>query len=658
MSLLSDYVKISEFPLSSVKIEQGFLKNAFEKEVKYLLSLDSDRLLAGFRDNAGVDMKGKTRYQGWESLLIGGHTLGHYLSACVNCYESGNATEEQRERLLSVIEYCAVSLKKCQDALGTGLIFGAEILDRDNIELQFDNVERNKSELFHEAWVPWYTMHKIICGLVSMAQIKYVSDAESGGNERNVERVRNVRIVSKTVVSRLADWVYGRTSSWNAETHAVVLGIEYGGMNDCLYDVYQLTGKPEHLLAAKAFDEVTLYERIFEAEKGDNALNDLHANTTIPKFMGALKHYTVTGETEYLGYAEKFWKLVTEEHTYITGGNSEWEHFGFDGILNAERTNCNCETCNSYNMLKLTKLLFEITGDVKYSDWYEGTFFNSILSSQNPETGMTTYFQPMASGYFKTYGEPDTKFWCCVGSGMENFSKLGESLYFHKGSDLIVNQYISSGLKCDDLSLVQKSGLPSGNQTEFIFETDFSGRVYFRLPWWLAGDAVILRNGEKYEYSVADADGELKGYALIEGDFSAGTCITLVLPMKITAHNLPDSENTYAFKYGPVLLSALLGTDEMDKTTTGVDVTIPEKAVFPKRFLPGENEVITVKSGAVDDFIGDINSHLVRQEGAALAADSWENLRFVLKDTDSGLVYVPHYSQYRERYGIYFEFRK
>ena len=176
-----------------------------------------------------------------------------------------------------------------------------------------------------------------------------------------------------------------------------------------------------------------MFEKVLNAKAGDNVLNDHHANTTIPKFMGALNRYIVYRDNDnvdvdiYLEYSKAFWDLVVSNHTYITGGNSEWEHFGEDNLLAAERTNCNNETCNSYNMLILTKKLFMITGDVKYADYYENTYLNSILSSQNPETGMTMYFQPMDSGYFKVFGERYNKFWCCVGSGMENFTKLGES---------------------------------------------------------------------------------------------------------------------------------------------------------------------------------------------------------------------------------------
>ncbi|MGN0505734.1 MAG: glycoside hydrolase family 127 protein [Lachnospiraceae bacterium] len=637
-----DLTGLEEFSLSAVTLTDDYLVNAYAKEAAYLTSFDTDRLLAGFRDTAGLDSKGAIRYAGWENSLIGGHTLGHYLTACVQAYESANATEAEREELLTILSDLAVGLKECQDAVGTGFIFGAVVRNRNNIEQQFDNVEKNKTNITTEAWVPWYTMHKILEGLVSLANMTAADAAEEAV-------VAEIKATAAETVSKLADWVYARTSSWSAATRNTVLGIEYGGMNDCLYDVYLITGKTEHLEAAHAFDQTALFDKVLHAEPGADVLNNLHANTTIPKFLGALKCYVVSGEEIYFDYAEKFWTLVTENHSYITGGNSEWEHFGQDNVLDNERTNCNCETCNSYNMLKLTKLLFLITGDVKYADWYENTFFNSILSSQNPETGMTTYFQPMASGYFKVYGEQFTKFWCCTGSGMENFTKLGESFYFHKDNLLVVNQYLSSELKDERFGLKQEAGLPESDTVTFTLTKALDGTLAFRLPEWLAADAVITVDGTEVNYAVTGAGEGCNGYAVLAGNYAAGTTIRMTLPMEVRAYALPDGENTYAFQYGPVVLSALLGTEAMFQSTTGVDVSIPGERVLSAEYLPSESEKITVLTDTVAEFMENINTYLVRDTAS-------EELRFTLRNTDANLTYVTHYSQYKERYGIYFKF--
>ncbi len=640
-----DMTSLSAFSLSDVTITDEYYENALLKDVDYLLAFDTDKLLAGFRETAGLDMKGKTRYSGWETSLIGGHTIGHYMTACVRAYETLDSDPETRAKLLDILVSLTDGLKECQDNVGTGFVFGATILDKSNIEKQFDNVEKNQTNITTQAWVPWYTMHKIMEGLVSTAGMD--ADSLNITDSAEKEKVKELSATAITVVSNLADWVYNRASKWSSATRSTVLGIEYGGMNDVLYDTYLLTNKSTHLEAAHIFDQTTLFEKVAKADVGDNVLNNLHANTTIPKFLGALKRYVVTGEKEYLNYAEKFWTLVVNDHSYITGGNSEWEHFGKDDVLDAERTNCNCETCNSYNMLKMTKLLFMITGDVKYADWYENTLINSIMSSQNPETGMTTYFQPMASGYFKVYGERFNKFWCCTGSGMENFTKLSESFYFHKetenGKILVVNQYIASDLEASGYMISAKGDLTLSDTMTYTVNKDYDGTILFRLPEWLNEEPVITLNGKTVDYAVAT------GYAVITDSLKKGDVITITLPMGVTAYNLPDGTNTYAFKYGPFVLSALLGTDDMVKTTTGVNVTIPSAKVFSTKYISSGSEKITVYADSVSDYMENINTYMVK-------TNTEDGPRFTLTNADSELTYVIHYRQYTERYGIYFRF--
>ncbi|MBQ8627568.1 MAG: glycoside hydrolase family 127 protein [Agathobacter sp.] len=644
---MMNFEGLKSFSLDEVYLENAYFVNALEKEVEYLTSFDVDRLLAGFRETAGVDMRGAVRYDGWENMLIGGHTMGHYMSACVHAYESANVSQENKDKLYNILKALLEGMDECQKARRSGFLFGAVIVDKDNVEKQFDNVEEGKANIITEAWVPWYTMHKILEGLVSVMQMPETLK----GDSRRVELHEKAHIIG----TRLGNWVFDRTNSWSEETRRIVLGIEYGGMNDVMYDLYLQTGVGIHRMAAEAFDQVALFEEVYHAKKGDNVLNNRHANTTIPKFMGALKRYVVTGEEQYLEYAKAFWNMVSEDHTYITGGNSEWEHFGEDDILDAERTNCNCETCNAYNMLKMTKLLHMITGDVRYADWYENTFLNSIMSSQNPETGMTTYFQPMASGYFKVYGEPFNRFWCCTGSGMENFTKLGESFYFAKDNMLVVNQYIASSLewKAQNVIITQITDIPKTNTSTLRIENYFEGMICLRLPEWLAAQETIVLNGQPVNYTTfggdLNDDGVRGGYAVLEGIFHSGDEITITLPMKVRAYALPDGGNTYAFKYGPVVLSALLGTKDMEKTITGVDVIIPQNRVFEKDILPSESEVVTILEGTVADFMANIDSHMERCEES-------DEFLFRLTGTDSDLSFVTHYKQHKERYGLYFRY--
>ncbi|MBR5419529.1 MAG: glycoside hydrolase family 127 protein [Lachnospiraceae bacterium] len=609
---------LKEYPLGGVLLKDPVCINAFEKDVAYLKRLDEERLLAGFYETAGLASK-KMRYGGWENMLIGGHTLGHYLTAASQAYANAQCSEEDREILFGKIRRIIDGLLECQaHSKGkSGFVFGAIIRDPENVELQFDLVEQGKTNIITESWVPWYTMHKILDGVVKCYRLCAYEPA-------------------LTLGSGIGDWTYARASAWSRETHHTVLSIEYGGMNDALYELYQCTQKPEHLMAAHLFDEEELFKAVMKGER--NVLNNRHANTTIPKFLGALKRYMTLGDTVYLDYVKCFWDMVIMHHSYATGGNSEWEHFGEDDILDAERTNCNNETCNTYNMLKMTRELFRITGEKKYAEYYENTLINAILSSQNPESGMTMYFQPMATGYFKVYGTEFDKFWCCTGSGMENFTKLNDSIYFSDEEGIFVNLFISSELKDEALGikLIQESDFPRRNTARFTLKAT-DGRDARQLK-------LRIRKPDWADESVLKAEGlgvkEEGGYFVAEGLFRDGAVLELRSGMSVRAKGLPDCDHVFAFSYGPLLLSAELGIEDMKDSSTGVDVTIPANKLV-------KNEYLTVSEGTAEEYIRNINRHLIRQG---------EELRFILTGTDMELTFTPHFSKTRERYGIYWYF--
>lgn len=591
---------IFSFKLDEVKVNDGYIKNALEKEISYLKAFDIDRLAAGFREVNHIRPKAE-KYPGWETTEIRGHSIGHYMTAVAQAVAQ-TGDEELKKKLSDLVDELA------QSQLKSGYLSAFP-------EVLFDNVENKKP-----CWVPWYTMDKIIAGLTAA----YVL----AGNEQALN-----------VVSKLGDWVYARVSKWTKETQDTVLAVEYGGMNEAMYDLYKVTKKEEHEKAAHMFDEMALFQEIHD---GHDILNGKHANTTIPKFLGALYRYVALGQRKedefYLEAVEKFWEIVTENHTYITGGNSEWEHFGESRILDAERTNCNCETCNTYNMLKLSRELFQITGEKKYLDFYENTFINAILSSQNPETGMTMYFQPMATGYFKVYSTPFDSFWCCTGTGMENFTKCNDSIYFHDGDTVYVNQYISSELfwKEKDFELRQESKLPEEGRIVFQV-TKGSAKAAFRVPEWAAGSMTVTVDGKTQS-------GE-NGFVLLA--LLEGMTVEVEIPMEIRAYQLPDNPHCIGLKYGPVVLSANLGTEEMEESKTGVDVTIATRNLQIKDFI-----TVKAKDGSeysteadVDDWIADIKNHVKKVPG---------ELAFSLQGTDSDeLIFTPHYKRYKERYGIY-----
>lgn len=605
------------YNVSSVKMTGDFFENALDKEIDYLLSLDPERLLVNFRKNHGIPTDLQP-YGGWENSLIGGHTMGHYLTALAQAYVNAGTSSSDKKKLYDRMTLIIDGLAECQRS--NGFLWGSTLLGA-NSEIQFDNVENGKSDIFNEAWVPWYTMHKILEGLLSVY-------TETGYQP------------ALDIVSKLGDWVCERTGRWSDETRNTVLRIEYGGMNDAMYDLYAVTGEKKYAEAAHRFDEEDLFERIRSDQK--NVLNGLHANTTIPKVIGAMKRWLVLGEKgneEYLETAETFWQMVVDHHTYATGGNSEWEHFGEDDVLNLERTNCNCETCNVYNMLKLTRYLFEATGEKKYADYYENAFYNHIMASQNPETGMTTYFQAMATGYFRTFSTATDSFWCCTGSGMENMTKLGDGVYFRRGDDVYVNMYLSSELSDPDLGLklTQTSDIPETDTAQFKLKLDSSMAFALRLriPDWASGEISVSVNGESYDYT---EDG---GYAVIEREWNSGDTLEVKIPFELMAQNLQDGINTVCFKYGPMLLAAKLSDENMTTTYTGMSVLIPEKTVVP-------NDTLILNDGITPTAVkGSPSDYFVKGDG----------LSFSFNAIEKPMEFVPYYTLYNTRYGIYWKLK-
>lgn len=590
---------IRDFALNKVELYDGYLKNAFQLEQDYLLSLEADRLLAGFYEIAGKEPKKKRYPGGWEDQDIAGHTMGHYLTALAQAYA---ATGDKR--FLEKLEYVVASLAECQAESGYLSAFKEEL---------FDNLEQGK-----QAWVPWYTMHKILAGLIKVYQLT------------NMPPALNVAI-------RLGTWVSNRVNRWDEAMKTQVLATEYGGMNDCLYELYKETGKIEFMMAAEKFDELPLFREICN---DNDILDGKHANTTIPKFLGALNRYLTVGEDQefYLDAARKFFDMVLQNHTYITGGNSEWEHFGTPKILADERTNCNCETCNTYNMLKLARGLFQVTGEKKYLDFYEGTFWNAIVSSQNPKTGMSMYFQPMATGYFKVFSRPYDNFWCCTGTGMENFTKLNDSIYYTKDDTIYLGMYISSRLQEETLGIDLKmaADLPANPVVKVVVEKESEGetKLAFRRPAWSKGGFSVTRKGKNLKTE------ERGGFVYVSVEKGTTEIEAAFLP-EVAIHELPDNPDVVAFTYGHLVLSAGLGKEEMVSSTTGVNVTVPTKEISIK-------DTLTITAGTVEEWKQNPDRVLVRQ-GNTL------NFRLAGTDEDKNLVFSPHYARFEERYGIYWE---
>lgn len=631
--------------MGSVTLQDEWLVNAAEKENEYLLSLDSEKFLYEWYRLSGLEPKTDSGYDGWERSSgnnFRGHSFGHYMSATSQAYLSSSG--ETKEKLKTEISEAVNGLAACQSAYAAthpesaGYVspFPEEWLQRvDGVPLAGTKIQSGDNLI-----VPYYNLHKMVAGLLDVA--KNVEDQE-------------IKSTALSVAEGFGEYLYNRLSMLTDKNQ--MLRTEYGGMNEALYELYNLTGNDHFKTAAEYFDETALFEQL-AANK--DVLNGKHANTTVPKLTGAVKRYTVLTENEeyynaltqeekdgldlYLEAAKNFWDITIDHHTYVTGGNSQSEHFheadkiGYDATKSEYDASTTCETCNTYNMLKLSKALYHVTGDKKYMDYFERTYTNAILPFQNPETGTTMYFQPMAPGYNKVFNRPFDEFWCCTGTGMENFSKLGDNIYQMNADGVSVNMFWASELNRDGIHIKQAANMPNEDTVTFEVKKAKSGTVLrLRKPDWLAGEAVIKVNDKKVELQ------EEKGYFKVE--VKSGDKVSYQMPMEMVAYPMPDKPNLIAFKYGPVVLSAKLTASNMEASNpNGILVRVGT-------FDPNAQTVITTQNMSTDEWIKNLSKNMVRVEDGKNG-----EIQFALKNVDSEseeLIYSPHYMRYKERYGIY-----
>ncbi|HEU5080958.1 MAG TPA: beta-L-arabinofuranosidase domain-containing protein [Opitutaceae bacterium] len=517
------------FDLADVKLGPGPFREAQERDRAYLLRLDPDRLLHTFRLNVGLPSSAQP-YGGWESpdVELRGHSLGHYLSACALMARS-TGDEECKRR----VDYIVAELAKCQAAspkagyhAGYLSAFPESFIDR---------VEQRK-----EVWAPWYTLHKIMAGVLDAYQLT--------GNQQAL-----------TVLTQMADWVKFRVDHLTPEQMQAMLQTEFGGMNEVLANLYSVTGDKEHLRLAQAFDHKFVFDPL---AAGKDQLDGLHANTQIPKVIGAAREFELTGNDRYRAIAENFWTDVALHRSYVIGGDSDREHFfpvdDFAHHLSPETT----ETCNTYNMLKLTRHLFEWHPDARTIDFYERGLYNHILASQDPAQGMFTYLMSLEPGHYKTYSTPENSFWCCVGTGMENHAKYGDTIYAHDQDGVFVNLFVPSEVHWRErgVTLKQETTFPEEDATRLTISTRepaaFSLKI--RHPAWSTGELKITINGE----AVASAP-EKNAYAELKRTWKNGDRVEVKLNPTLRTESLPGVKSEVALLYGPIVLAGKLGTDGM-----------------------------------------------------------------------------------------------
>jgi len=519
------------FDLKDVRLLPGSpFKNAMDRDAAYLLRLEPARLLHRFMVNAGLPPAGEV-YGGWESEGLSGHTLGHYLSACSMMWAS-TGDDRFRERVDAIVD----ALEKCQRARKSGYV-GA-IPNEDSIfwKLQHGIIKSSGFDL-NGGWSPWYTVHKVMAGLTDAYD--YASNTKA-----------------LTIAQGMADWAEVILRDLNDTQLEQMRHCEYGGMNDVLVHLFEITGEKKYLtLSYKFHDHFVLGEL---AQQHD-VMPGKHSNTNVPKLIGCARRFELTGNPKDKTAASFFWKTMVNTQTYVIGGNSNYEYCGPAGKLNDRISDATCETCNTYNMLKLTRHLFALEPKSDLMDFYERGLYNHILASQHPETGMMCYFVPLRMGTRKEFSDPFNTFTCCVGSGMENHSKYTEGIYA-AGSEgsLYINLFIPSelnwvakGLRVKLLTSYPEEGTVT-LQVDPTEKTNMTMRV--RQPAWTRQLSSFQVNGKPIT-PAAKTD----GYWEVTRAWSKGDVLSFVVPLEVRSEAMPDNPNRIALMYGPVVLAGQLG---------------------------------------------------------------------------------------------------
>jgi uncharacterized protein len=525
---------VQAFPLKDVQLLPGIFKDAQQTDLAYMLALSTDRLLSPFLREAGFTPKDSS-YGNWENTGLDGQTAGHYLSALANMY-AATGNKEVFRRLNYMIDW----LDSCQRKNGDGYVGGVPGGKKMWAEIESGRIRANSFSL-NGKWVPWYNMHKLFAGLVDAYKIAGIPKA-------------------KLVVVKLADWSMNLTRNLTDAQMEQMLAAEQGGINEALANVAGITGDKKYLDLARRFSHRKILGPLM---KGVDSLNGLHANTQIPKVVGFERISELSGEPDWGNAAKFFWQTVVDHRSVSVGGNSVSEHFNpaknFASMIESRE---GIESCNSYNMLRLTKDLFLKQPQVKYIDYYERTTYNHILSTQNPEGGFV-YFTPMRPRHYRVYSQPQNDFWCCVGTGLENHGKYGELIYAHQGDNIFVNLFIPSKLtwKEKGMTLVQNTKFPfeEGSQIKMQLQKPKQFLVRIRYPQWVAQGGLKLMVNNK---PVA-IDATPGTYATINRTWRNGDVISVQLPMHIEAESLPDGSPWVSFVHGPIVLAAVTDTTDL-----------------------------------------------------------------------------------------------
>lgn len=554
--------KVVPFEITDVKLLEGEFLHATEMNEALLLNYEPDRFLAKFRLEAGLDAKAE-HYHGWEDNTIAGHSLGHYLTAISLMYQT-TGDQEYRERAL----YITDELSLCQEADGDGYIGafpdGKRILEE---EVALGNIRAQGFDL-NGIWVPYYTEHKVMDGLFHVYRTF------------GIQKALDLNI-------KFADWLYTVVQDLSEEQVQEMLHCEHGGINESLAELYGFTGNELYLDLSRIFHHEAVLEPISD---GEDILAGLHSNTQIPKFIGLARRYELAGDESDKTGALNFWNMMVHHHSYVTGGNGNHEYLSPPDQLNLHLSDNTTESCNVYNMLKLSEHIFQWSADPEVMDFYERALFNHIRSSQHPHTGHTIYNLSLDMGGFKVYQDPES-FTCCIGSGMENHSKYSRNIYYHKDKELYAVQYISSELTWKDkgIKITQLTDFPEEETMRFEIEAEKPLRFGFniRYPLWAKNGIQVLVNGTEQEINQ-----EPGSFVNIQRKWKTGDLVELRIPFSLRIEAMPDNQNRIAIFNGPVVLAGDLGPvpDPKSRDLNYVPVLMTKDPVPSNWLVPADGK--------------------------------------------------------------------
>ncbi|OBT68591.1 hypothetical protein VE03_01799 [Pseudogymnoascus sp. 23342-1-I1] len=536
------------FDISQVTLSSGRWLDNQQRTENYLKYIDVERLLYNYRANHKLSTNGATSNGGWDApdFPFRTHMQGHFLTAWSHCY-AVNGDISCRERAIDFV----AELAKCQannDAAGFSTGYLSGFPESEFVALEAGTLTNGN--------VPYYVVHKLMAGLLDVW--RHIGDT-----------------TARDVLLSLAGWVDTRTSKLSSSQMQNMLATEFGGMNEVLADIYHQTGTTKWLTAAQRFDHAAVFDPL--ASNKDN-LDGLHANTQVPKWIGAAREFKATGTTRYRDIAQNAWDMTVNTHSYAIGGNSQAEHFHAPNAIAEYLDEDTCEACNTYNMLKLTRELWVMNpSSVSYFDYYELALMNHLIGQQNPSDshGHITYFTPLNPGGRRgvgpawgggTWSTDYDSFWCCQGTGVETNTKLMDSIYFYDSSSLYVNLFAPSVLRWTQrgLTITQTTTYPVTDTTTLVVNGNSDGKwaMRVRIPQWSSGAEVSV-NGKKQGISTQSGT-----YAVLSRSWRSGDTVTIRLPMQLRTVPAKDNANIAAIAYGPVILSGNYGSTSLSSSPT------------------------------------------------------------------------------------------